>query len=47
MICFGSIAVLALHTVNDFNRCSDFFYFHLFADDANLFCENKSVTVFK
>ena len=44
MICFGTIiVVLALHTVNDFHHCSEFFDFHLFADDANCFAEIKAL----
>jgi hypothetical protein len=27
--------------INDFHQCSEFFDFHLFADDANLFSRHK------
>ena len=31
--------------INDFHKCSKLFDFHLFADDANLFYENKNISV--
>ena len=31
--------------MNDFYQCSDLFDFHLFADDANLFYRQKSLSV--
>ena len=34
--------ILFLLYVNDFHTCSDLFSFHLFADDANLFCQDKN-----
>ena len=36
--------LLFLLYINDFHSCSDFFQFHLFADDANLFCESKKLS---
>ena len=36
--------ILFLLYINDFHLCSNFFEFHLFADDANLFCENKNIS---
>jgi hypothetical protein len=35
--------LLFLLYINDFNYCSDIIDFHLFADDSNLFYENKSI----
>ena len=35
---------LLLLYINDFHLCSDFFQFHLFADNANLFCEGKKLS---
>ena len=35
--------LLFLLYINDFHYYSELFDFHLFADDANLFCENKSL----
>lgn len=32
--------------INDFHSCSDFFYFHLFADDTNLFSKHKKFILF-
>ena len=37
--------ILFLIYINDFHLCSNFFDFHLFADDANLFCRNKQADV--
>ena len=37
--------LLFLLYVNDFHYCSDIFDFHLFADDVNLFYENKSLSI--
>lgn len=37
--------ILFLLYINDFHKCSKLFDFHLFADDANLFYENKNVSV--
>ena len=37
--------LLFLIYINDFHRCSDLFEFHLFADDANLFCKTKISTI--
>ena len=31
--------------INDFHYSSELFDFHLFADDANLFCENESLQI--
>jgi hypothetical protein len=31
--------------INDFHECSDLFDFHHFADDSNLFYENKNISV--
>ena len=41
----GSVlgALLFLLYINDFYLCSNLFEFYLFADDANLFCENKNL----
>ena len=36
--------ILFLLYINDFHLCSNFFEFHLFADDANLFCVNKNIS---
>ena len=41
--------ILFLLYVNDFHHtyihhCSNFFDFHLFADDTNLFCKHKNLT---
>ena len=36
--------VLFLLYINDFHHCSNFFDFHLFADDTNLFCKHKNLT---
>ncbi len=36
--------ILFLLYINNFHLCSNFFEFHLFADDANLFCENKNIS---
>ena len=33
--------ILFLLHINDFHSCSDFFDFHLFADDTNLFSKIK------
>ena len=30
--------------INDFHPCSDFFDFHLFADDTNLFSKHKGLS---
>lgn len=30
-----------LYILKDFHHCSNFFDFHLFADDTNLFCNKK------
>ena len=35
-------SLLFLLYINDFHLSSDLFQFHLFADDVNLFCEDKS-----
>ena len=35
--------LLFLLYINDFHLCSDLFDFHLFADDANLFCKHKNL----
>ena len=35
--------LLSLIYVNDFHLCSDFFEFNLFADDASLFCQGKTL----
>ena len=35
--------LLFLLYINDFHNCSDFFDFHIFADDTNLFCSNRSL----
>mgnify|MGYP000306104893 CR=1 FL=1 len=35
--------ILFLLYINDFHKCSKLFDFHLFADDANLFYENKNI----
>ena len=35
--------LLLLLYISDFHYSSKLFDFHLFADDANLFCENKSL----
>ena len=37
--------ILFLLYINDFHKCSKLFDFHLFADDANLFYENKNISV--
>ena len=37
--------ILFLLYINDFRKCSKLFDFHLFADDANLFYENKNISV--
>ena len=37
--------ILFLLYINDFLKCSKLFDFHLFADDANLFYENKNISV--
>ena len=37
--------ILFLLYINDFHLCSIFFKFHLYADDANLFCENKNISI--
>lgn len=34
--------LLFLLYINDFNRCSNIFDFHLFADDSNLFYKQKN-----
>ena len=36
--------LLFLLYINDFNKCSSFFNFHIFADDTNLFCTNRSLS---
>ena len=36
--------LLFLLYINDFNNCSKFFEFHIFADDTNLFCTNRSLS---
>ena len=36
--------LLFLLFINDFNKCSSFFNFHIFADDTNLFCTNRSLS---
>ena len=36
--------ILFLLYINDFHSCSDFFDFHLFADDTNLFSKHKSLS---
>ena len=36
--------ILFLLHINDFHSCSDFFDFHLFADDTNLFSKHKSLS---
>ena len=33
--------LLFLLYINDFHKCSNFFDFHHFADDSNLFCKNR------
>ena len=35
--------LLFLLYINDFHLCSNFFDFHIFADDTNLFCSHKSL----
>ena len=37
--------LLFLLYINDFHYSSELFDFHLFADDANLFCENESLQI--
>ena len=37
--------ILFLLYINDFHKSSKLFDFHLFADDANLFYENKNISV--
>ena len=37
--------LLFLLYINDFHCCSELFDFHLFADDANFFYENKSLQI--
>ena len=39
--------ILFLLYINDFHCCSDFFDFHLFADDTNLFCKHKNPLLLK
>ena len=43
----GSVlgSILFFIYINDFHLCSDFFEFNLFADDANLFSRQKSITI--
>ena len=43
----GSVLGLLLFLIyiNDFHLCSDIFDFHLFADDANLFCRHKNLSI--
>ena len=36
--------ILFLLYINDFHSCSDFFDFHLFADDTNFFSKHKSLS---
>ena len=36
--------ILFLLYINDFHHCSNFFDFHLFADDTNLFCKHNNLT---
>ena len=36
--------LLFLLYINDFNKCSSFFNFHIFADDTNLFCTNRRLS---
>ena len=36
--------ILFLLYINDSHHCSKVFYFHLFADDTNLFCKHKNLT---
>lgn len=36
--------ILFLLYINDFHSCSDFFDFHLFADDTNLFSKHKHLS---
>jgi hypothetical protein len=38
--------LLFLIYINDFNLCSDYFDFNLFADDPNLFSREKKITLF-
>ena len=39
--------ILFLLYINDFHCCSDFFDFHLFADDKNFFCKHKNPLLLK
>ena len=39
--------ILFLLYINDFHCCSDFFDFHLLADDTNLFCKYKNTLPLK
>jgi hypothetical protein len=43
----GSILgpLLFILYINDFHQCSEFFDFHLFADDANLFSRHKNINI--
>ena len=38
--------LLFLIYINDFQNTSDLFYFQLFADYSNLFCEHKNISNF-
>ena len=39
--------ILFLLYINDFYLCSTIFDFHLFADDANLFCRHKDINILR
>ena len=43
MVYLGPILFL-LH-INDFHLCPTLFDFHLFADDADLFCRHKDINI--